>query len=141
MSIREDILQAMVTAVDAAVGSSAAVYRSREAPVARSEGVVILVRPEEETCQALSQFRVQRDLVVMVSVIGRSQIPDSKVDAVLAIAHAALLADQTLGGLAARVIEQHTRWNFEVADQNAVSVDIRYMVRYLTSAQALMAAT
>jgi hypothetical protein len=50
------------------------------------------------------------------------------------LAHAALLADPNLGGLALAVREIDCEWDAEDADAGAVSLPARYEVRYRTHA-------
>lgn len=141
MSIREDILLALKALAETAVGASATVYRSRSAALARSEGSAVLIQPDEEAVQAVSQFRVVRDWTIVISVLTRDRIPDARADPIIALVHAALIADQTLGGRCARIVEQGSRWGFAEADQDAGSLDVRYVIHYLTPANALAAVT
>lgn len=135
MSMRENILAAVLAIADPIANATA--YRSREAALARMEGAAILIRPEEETVVTLGYGASQRDLVVLAEVIARGQIPDKVADPIVQAFHAALMVDPTLGGLVARTIEESTKWNFEIADQNAVAIEIRYRVRYLTPVNSL----
>ena len=139
MSRREDILAALQSRLNG-VGAATA-YRSREAAVARAEGVVILLRPEAEDVESLGVLPSvsSRSLVVVVTVIARGDIPDHIADPIITAAHAALMADTTLGGLTAQVCEESTKWDFEQADQTAVAVEIRYRIRYHTAAASLSA--
>ena len=127
---REGILQALVALVDPLPGMT--VFRSREAAFARSEGVCALIRPEEESVVNQVTRLTVRDLAVEITVIARDQIPDQVADPFVRAIHAAIAADQTLGGRVARIIEESTKWDFEVADQNAVAVVMRYVCRYMT---------
>lgn len=136
-SKREDILAYLKTRLNGVGGATA--YRSREAAATRAEGVVIVIAPEEESVQLLGSGPglVLRSLTVVVRVITRGAIPDQVADPVLVAAHALLLADTTLGGLAALVQEQSTKFDFEIADQEALSTELRYEIRYHTLASAL----
>lgn len=138
-SLREDVLAALGAAIAAAVGTAAAVYRTRLAPVAREEGAVIILRPDEETVEAISQFRVRRDLTFSLTVIMRDGTPDRAADSLLATVHGTVMADQTVGGRVARVLEVDTKWDLEVADQAAAAIVLRYTARYLTPHDALTA--
>lgn len=137
MTVRESILAALKTLLDGVGGATA--YRSREAPVKRGEGPVIVVRPEGETVElrGAAPGLAMRDLVVVVTLITRGAIPDQVADPILAAIHAAIMADQTLGNRCARIIEVSTGFDFEQADQTALASELRYMVRYLTPAASL----
>jgi hypothetical protein len=133
---REAILQAFVATCEAA-GTDAAVYRSRSDAIQRSEGHAIIVRPLEESIEKKSADFTMRDLTVELEVMTRGQVPDQDADPIVAAIHAAVTADLTLGGLVAQVIEDGTSWDFETADMDAVSVQMRYRVRYATPANSL----
>lgn len=128
-------LQALITAAN--VG--AAVYRSRETALARSEGAAILIRPEDEPVVKQTQNLAIRDLTVCFTVLARGQIPDEVADPIIGAMHAALCADQTLGGRVARILENGTRWEFEEADQDAVAAEVRYTLRYMTPVASISA--
>ncbi len=135
MTIREQILQALVAAATAVI--TGGVYRSREAAIARSEGPAIIVRPEEEKVETRGQRVALRDFTVKCEVIVRGQVPDEDADPILDALHTAVMTDPTLGGLIAWIFEEETKWDFELADMNAVSVTILYRCRCLTAANSL----
>ena len=135
MSIRENIIEALVTAATPVV--TGGVYRSREAAIARSEGPALVIRPQDEKVETRGQRVALRDLVVQFEVIVRGQIPDQDADPIVEALHAAITADPTLGGIIAWIFEEETKWDFEIADMNAVSVTILYRCRYLTAANSL----
>jgi len=135
MSARENILQAIVTLINGAGGAS--VYRSREEPVTRQEGAVIVVRPEEEQVDLVGMGHSKRMLTVVFEVTLRGAIPDQLADPILVALHSALMADTTLGGLCALVQEIGTKYDFEMADQQALVAEVRYVVTYGTPARSL----
>lgn len=137
---REAILDYITTLIGTIEDATA--YRSREAAFDRSEGVGILVKPEDEQTELRSMFggsTVLRSLTVVVTILARGAIPDQIADPIIAGVHAAITADRTLGGRCALVIEHSTKWDFEVADQTAVAAELRFIVRYQTSASDLTA--
>lgn len=135
MTVRDAILEAIKALV--ANIPNAVVYRSREAALSREEGVGILIRPEEEDATQLGREATKRDFKIVVTVIARGDIPDQIADPIVEQVHAALMADDTFGKIVAQVIEHSTKWDFEVADQNAVAVEMRYTVRLMTPANSL----
>lgn len=139
MSIRDQILD-FVTALGDAIPGAAA-YRSREAAFARDEGPAILVRWADDQAETKMDGLTVRDLAMTVTFIARGAIPDQVADPIMVAMHAAIYADQTLGGLCRRVIEGETKPDFEVADQNAVAIVVAYKVRYLTPANTLASIT
>lgn len=134
-TIREAILAKLQQLLAPVVNGG--VYRSREAAIDRKEGVGIVIRPADESPEFKADIFAMRDFVVELEIIARGQIPDQVADPFVGAAHAAIMADPTLGGLVARTIEEATKWDFEQADMNAVSVTIRYKLRYATPANSL----
>lgn len=133
--MREKILVAAFTLSDKIDNCTA--YRSREAALARSEGISVYIHPEAEEIQSPGAAAVTRDLMVKFVVLARGTIPDKAADSVVDALHSALFADWTLGGLVSRIIEDSAKWDFEVADQSAVAVEVRYRFRYITPANSL----
>ncbi len=129
-SARENIMLYLVARLGTVTGVT--VYRSREAPVDRSEGVVIILRPIEEKIVKYWNEGAIRDMTVGITAVVRAAVPDAVADATLQQVQTAIMSDTTLTGLAARCIELDTRWNFEVADQTALAAEVRYVIRYLT---------
>ena len=138
-SARENILEQVASVLSGISGAT--VYRSREAPVTRAEGAVIIIKPEEEKVTKYGNSNVIRELFVALTLIVRAtseSVPvDQTADATLQLMHAAILSSDTLGGNAARIIEQDTKWSFEMADQVAVAIEVRYAIKYLTAANSL----
>lgn len=131
-SVREQILAYLLTLIDNSAAFDS-FERTREAPIARSEGVVGTLKPEEEENEYKANRQQLLQFVVVVTVVARGDVPDSIADSYLVAIHKAVMADLQLGGLAALVIYESTKWDFEVADRNAVAVEVRYRIRYSTA--------
>ena len=138
---RESILAYVLTLLSAVPGAIAS--RSREAPVERAEGTVIILRPEEEPIELRTgaSSTVLRNLTIVITVLSRGAIPDQVADPVIQAIHAAIMADRTLGGRCALLMEHSTKWDFELADQTALAAEMRYIVRYQTTATDISALT
>lgn len=134
-SVRDAILSTLTTLGGQVTGLS--VFRSRDAALARGETPALVIEPEEETVEFQNAMCAIRMLVVGCTFFGRGDVPDNVVDGYLTAFHLKVMADPTLGGLAARVIEQGTRWDFEVADRTAVGAQVRYQIKYQTLAADL----
>jgi RecA/RadA recombinase len=136
-SIREQITQYVVAVAQVPGVAANGVYRDRETAIQRQEGVVVVV--QEETEQTINQNAtvVVRDLTEKILLIVRSDTPSATADLIIVPLHAALTKDQTLGGLANRIIEEGTEWTYADADLPATEVSIKYRIRYMTSTQAL----
>lgn len=131
---REQVLEAIKTALTSSATLDATVYRSRVTPLARGESPAVIVEPvrndvEQNTCLPTLDHSMQ----VRVAVIVRGEIPDQLADPVIAAAHSAIMADLTLGGIAIDVQPGETEFTMQDADQPVGVIFSIYIVRYRTS--------
>lgn len=135
-SIREQILLAVMAAVRAPVQAlGATLYRAPTVAISRDLCPALVVFPESESITERANDRVTRDLIVRIVALARAvppAIPETEGDRLLTAAHAALLADRTLGGLALGIREQECEWDVEDADAVAAAIPGRYCVTYRT---------
>jgi hypothetical protein len=89
---------------------------------------------EGDSITAHANSLVDRMLILRLTVVARGNDGFDQADRTLVVAHAALLADPNLGGLAIAVREIDCEWDAEDADAGAVSLPARYEVRYRTHA-------
>ena len=135
---RETILQAIVTLL-AGIPGSTGVYRSREDAMTREESPAIVVRPENEEVEENAIGMIDARLTVVIDVYARGPAPDSIADAIVEIAHARLMANSTLGGLAIDITEDGTTFDAEGADQDAGFTSPRYIVWHRRARASLTA--
>ena len=130
---REDILEALLTKLGTVAGVHA--YRNRQDPVTRAEGVVVELLPQSEewSDKTVHGWGVRR-LSVSVDVIARGAPPDQVADPGVAGCHAAIMADQTLGGKCTGIAETGISWETEDADLDAVRVSRGYDITYTVNA-------
>jgi hydrogenase maturation factor len=133
-SITEQIMAYLAAKLSAATGFT--FYRERETPVTRQEGLVgILDEDEEETAYQATAL-ILRTFYARVTIIARASeaapVASTVADAARVAVFAAIMKDQTLGGLAGVVTDEGTKWLKEEADRNAVSVEMRFRIRYAT---------
>ena len=140
-SIREQILLAALEALRPAAESlRATLHRSPSVAVTREQCPALVVFPESEAITERANDRVTRELTVRVVALARAVLPDTpetQADALLTAAHAALMANGNLGGLALGIREQETEWEVEDADAVAVAIPARYRITYRTFAADL----
>jgi hypothetical protein len=105
-SIRETILQAIVSRLVATTGISGRVYRSRAEMVARGEMPAIIVQPLTATpTQQTSACKIDKVLSVAILICIHADIPDQAADPIITDAHKRLMptvngfVDLTLGDL------------------------------------------
>ena len=133
-SKREDILDAIKTALAGTVGVSTRIYRSRTIPLAQRSQLPALIiewssdNPEQNTALPT----VDWSLNVTVTVLSSGDVPDSQADDTIVSAHAKLMADLTLGGESIDI--QPTNVTFEAIDGDSpIGVTgMGYLVRYRT---------
>jgi hypothetical protein len=131
VSVREEILAYLATLLSAAAGFT--FYRSRQAPVDRAEGLVGILLPDEEEDEYKANLQALSTMVICITIIARGDEPDSVADPAIVSAHAAIMKDVTLNRRCALITKLSTKWDFEVADRNAVAVEMRYRIRYSTA--------
>ena len=133
-SLREQILADIATRL--ATIASVTVQRSRVVPVKRSDGIVIVVTPVDETATPQLQDAFLRELRVITSVRARGAIPDQVADPTAVAVYAKLMGTQdsrTLGGLAVDILELSREFAMDEADLDAIDYQILWQVAYMTS--------
>lgn len=142
-SIREQILLAVISAVrPAAQTLGANVHRSPTVALSREQCPALVVFPETESITARANDRVTRELTVRIVALARAvppAVPETEADRLLTAAHAALMVDVNLGGLALGIREQECEWEVEDADAVAAALPARYAISYRTLAGDLTA--
>ena len=139
-SVREAILAKLKTVLLAAPQTPAAthVYRSRLEALAGDMLPAIIVRPgQHDIPNEDTNGKVNRQFDFELLVLMEGEVPDSLADPTVVSAHAKIMADRTLGGLALDVAEGPTSWRFDQAEKDCVEVSMLYSVRYRTSATDL----
>ncbi len=132
-SIRERILREVVARLVAGVAPMP-VLRFPTAPVTREASPELLLFAEGDSITAHSNTLVDRLLILRIAVVARGSDAFDVADQALVAAHAALLADPNLGGLAIAVCEIDGEWEADDADAGAVALPVRYEIRYRTHA-------
>ena len=132
---RDAIVQAVMAALLGNTSAGDQVFRSRVEALSRNELIAIVVKPGAEEVQHLARGLVQRGFDIHLEVHARGTPADQVADPVLAEAHAVLLADQTLGGKVARLIEKSlAEPEFADGDDTAVQITATYTATYMTTA-------
>lgn len=132
-SVRERLLRAVVTRLGAAI-APIPVLRQPTVPLTREASPALLLWAEGDQITARANHLVDRLLIVRLAVVARGAQAFEVADQLLVAAHAALLADPNLGGLAIAVREIDAEWQAEDADAGAVLLPARYEIRYRTHA-------
>lgn len=140
-SIRELILLAVLAAVrPAAQALGAGVHRSPTVAITRDQSPALVVFPESEAITERANDRVTRELTLRIVALARAvppTAPETEADRLITAAHAALMADTNLGGLALGIREQECEWEVEDADAVAAAIPARYQISYRTLASDL----
>ena len=133
-SKREDILDAIKTALAGTTGVSTRIYRSRTIPLAQRSQLPALIiewssdNPEQNTALPTLDW----SLSVSVTVLSSGDVPDSQADDTIISMHSKIMADLTLGGEAIDV--QPSTVSFEAIDGDSpIGVTTcEYIVLYRT---------
>lgn len=132
-SIRERILRELLARLSAAL-VPVPVLRFPTVPVTREASPALLLFAEADAITAQSNGLVDRSLTVRLVAIARDEDAFDQADRIVVGAHAALMRDPNLGGLALAVREIDGEWDPEDADVGAVALPARYEIRYRTHA-------
>lgn len=131
---REQIVQAIRTALNGTAGVGNRIYRSRVEPMARQESPAIIVEPlKDKAEQNTSLPTLDWTLLVRIAVVVRANVPDQAADPVVDSLHSKLMADLTLGGLAIDIQPFQVEFQAVEADVPAGVVVCDYLVKYRTS--------
>ena len=132
-SVRERVLREAVARLSVAI-APVPVLRMPTVPLTREASPALLMFVDGDSITAHANSLVDRMLILRLTVVARGDDGFDQADQTLVVAHAALLADPNLGGLAIAVREIDCEWDAEDADAGAVSLPARYEVRYRTHA-------
>ncbi|AZV94407.1 hypothetical protein CBF45_12320 [Bordetella sp. J329] len=135
-SIREQILRAVAARLSNAV-APVPVLRHPTTPVTRDTGPALLLFAEGDAITAHANSRVDRTLTIRCVVVARGDEAFDVADRLIVAAHAALMTDANVTGLALAIREIDGEWDAEDADAGAVALPARYEIRYRTHAQDL----
>lgn len=140
-SIREQILCAVLARLSpVARALNATLHRSPTVAISRSESPALVLFPESESITERANDRVTRELTVRLTALARAippQTPEGEADRLLTAAHAALLGEPNLGGLALGIREIDCEWEVEDADAIVAALPARYAITYRTLAADL----
>jgi hypothetical protein len=135
-SIRETILQEVVTRLEATDGINGRAYRSRAEMVARGEMPALIIKPLSETpTQITSACKVDKVLRVAILVCVHNDIPDQAADPIIVDAHKRLMptaggfVDMTLGGLTGVQDVAEADANFAIEGFDGV-IGLAYDIKY-----------
>lgn len=129
-SLRERITREVLARLASAV-APVPVLRQPVTPQAREASPFVAVTPESDQRLQQANLVEQRVLHLKLSAVSRrADDPWSEADALLCKAHAALMTDLTLGGLALAVQQQDVDFDAEDADAQAVAIPAAYAVTY-----------
>ena len=130
-SVRERLLRILIDRLRAAL-APAPVLRQPATPLPREAGPVLLVFVEGDALTAHANPLVDRSLTVRLVALARGADAFDAADRLIVAAHAAVLADPNLGGLALAVRELDCEWEADDLDAGTVMLPARYEIRYRT---------
>lgn len=136
---REQILEAIVTALEGTVEVGSRIYRSRQEAFARNEAPCLLIEPGTDVAreEPVSICKIDWRLPVSITVHTRGPIPEQLAAPIIADLHSKLMADRSLGGVAFDVWPGQVEHQREQADATAGWTTCTYIVRYRTSVSDL----
>lgn len=131
-SVRERLLRILIDRLRAAL-APAPVLRQPATPLPREVGPALLVSVEGDALIAHANRLTDRALTVRLVALARGADAFDAADRLIVAAHAAVLADPNLGGLALAVRELDADWDADDLDAGTVMLPARYEIRYRTT--------
>lgn len=135
-SVRERVLREVLLRLSTALAPTQ-VLRHPTVPVARADSPALLIFAESDAIAARAGSVLDRVLTIRCIAVTRGGDEFDAADRLLVAAHAALMADPNLGGLALSIREVDCEWDAEDADAGAAVLPARFEIRYRTQAQDL----
>ena len=134
-SKREDILDAIKTALANTTGVSTRIYRSRTLPLEqRTQLPALLISWNNDAVeQTTSLPKLDWSLSVVLTVLSSGSVPDSQADATVVSAHSKMMADLTLGGNCIDVEPGNVTFEAIDGDSPIGAVNMEYIIRYRTT--------
>jgi hypothetical protein len=135
-SIRERIVLAVLARVGEAI-APVPVLRQPTVPLTREESPALLLVIEGDAITRKANLAADRVLQLRLVAIARGAAAFAQTDQIIVAAHAALLSEPSLGGLAIGIDETDLEWDAEDADAGAVALPVRFEIRYRTATHDL----
>lgn len=144
-SLRERILQAIETALAEVPAPDQSgfipIYRDSSQALRATARYALLADWQSETVQTLTSDRDECALRLSISALMvDTERQDAVLDQIITAAHAALMADRTLGGLASAIYRRAASRDTQVAEQIQNEVSQGYEVVYRHKANDMEAA-
>lgn len=135
-SRREQILAKMVALLEAG-NIGAPVERSRTTAISRQQSPRVIVLPGADVASQSFIPYLHWSLTTHVVVYVRAPQPDVVADPMITAIHAALMTDETLGGLAMSILPASVHFEMLDTDQPACIATCTFTVTYRTTQQDL----
>lgn len=133
MTKREQILEAIKSALTGTAQVGSRIYRSRAEAYTRDEVPAIAVDWPGDPARALTMAKTEWTLRVNVTVLVRGSVPDQLADPIVESLHAKIMADESLGGLSHGIAPVGVQFRLDEADLTAGEIVCAYDVTYRTA--------
>jgi hypothetical protein len=131
-SLRERIIREVIARCRIAV-APVPVFRQPVIPLTRDQAPALIVVIDSDSPVRRSNDRMEREMHVTLKAMAQDASDGFAVaDELLCRAHAALIGDVTLAGLALGITESDADWLAADGDIEAVVLPARYGIRYRT---------
>jgi hypothetical protein len=132
-TIREQILQAFVAALQGTAQVGTRIYRSRVAALARGESPALVVEPLRDVPTNNVLPKLDWAFQAQVAIIVRGMAPDQLADPIVDDVHKRLISNAPLNALLTGLQPGPVAWLLVDGDQDAGVITLDYEVRYRTS--------
>jgi 2-methylaconitate cis-trans-isomerase PrpF len=132
LTVREAILQAFTERLRSVSDTGLKVFRSRRAALGRQELPAAIIEPVGDSGSNDGTLYQSWDMKINVRYFTRGDAPDVASEALIAQAHAAIMAGSNLGGLALSVEASEVSYTLEASEGIACETVVEYTVQYRT---------
>lgn len=132
LTVREALLQAFTQRLRGLENTGLKVFRSRRAALGRQELPAAIVEPVSDIGANDGTLYQTWELSVNVRFFTRGDAPDVASEALIAQAHAAIMAGVPLDGLAISVVANEVSYTLEASEGIACETVVNYTVQYRT---------
>ncbi|MDR3414214.1 MAG: hypothetical protein P4L87_25180 [Formivibrio sp.] len=133
MTPAENILSTIEAALLSA-GLSASVERDRTTPFQIDELPGVVIKPKHEESVPWGNRNLRSTLIVEIEVNVRGAVPSTLADPITEKIDAALIANQSLAGLIAKLFRSGKEWEFSDSDGTGVKLVITYQIHHIEPA-------
>lgn len=137
MTIREQIIQAIVTKLNGTTQVGTNIFRSRKEAIEAPELPALLIEPINDIPSAGALPRAIWELTFHVTAIIKADSPDTAIDPIIQDVYQRVMADQDLGGLTMDLMPATSSYQFVEGDMPRLIFAMQFKATYQSNLKDL----